>query len=655
MKTRILFILWGVILSISLSAEFPQEKVTELILDHHQSKSISNASAECSSPTSNAARNISTRDHVYSSEYDFIMSDSREILYIGPGADTTFIYSDYQQDGDIVVCGDGVLLVDGATLTLYGHLYQQDNGKVILQNGAYLHVPQLFNCQYLHALHDNATFEAIDSTVDGNVVYQIRQYDNSEYTALQTTFTHWNFRKLWDQSSLTLVDANMVGDLTINDSVEVEFTRCDTILPWFGASDDDVFDYQFPDWDIVPDYVFDDNLSGIDGVDYTVTFDDCIGVMWGIESWASSSVHVDSSFICIVFRIDEDVSISDIENYEMYDYLSFPFTDRTTQITNCYLHMWFPYVYFDAVVHVDDCRYAESKAHDQSEIYFTNTISDGFPSCTSPVDDGFILFEDGVCRTFSSSWFNATLLLINTRFEPRPNFDATQNIAHGNSTFLASNCTFPPENEPYARDAALVMFAAIDSLPNYEIGDNIEIAGSAWIDTGPNNQTTFDSYTVHYAPVSTTEWILIEESTEQVSHDVLAEWDTSDLEDGDYDLLLTIFDSAGDSLIALRAITLLESSGTGEDISSLKTELLGAYPNPFNPSTTLRFSLAEPGHSTLCVYNIRGRRVATLLDEPLPAGEHSVTWQAEGCASGVYLARLTTPEGVRTARLALLK
>ncbi|MCD4829966.1 MAG: PQQ-binding-like beta-propeller repeat protein [Candidatus Cloacimonetes bacterium] len=82
---------------------------------------------------------------------------------------------------------------------------------------------------------------------------------------------------------------------------------------------------------------------------------------------------------------------------------------------------------------------------------------------------------------------------------------------------------------------------------------------------------------------------------------------------------------------------------------------LTAYPNPFNPTTTIAFSLAEPAHSTLCVYNIRGQRVATLLDEPLSAGEHSVTWQADGCASGVYLVRLTTSDGVRTARLALLK
>ncbi|MCD4829238.1 MAG: T9SS type A sorting domain-containing protein [Candidatus Cloacimonetes bacterium] len=83
--------------------------------------------------------------------------------------------------------------------------------------------------------------------------------------------------------------------------------------------------------------------------------------------------------------------------------------------------------------------------------------------------------------------------------------------------------------------------------------------------------------------------------------------------------------------------------------------VLSASPNPFNPETTLRFSLTQPGQARLDIFNVRGRRVATLLDEPFPAGSHSVTWEACGLASGVYLARLTTPAGVSATKLLLLK
>ena len=57
-----------------------------------------------------------------------------------------------------------------------------------------------------------------------------------------------------------------------------------------------------------------------------------------------------------------------------------------------------------------------------------------------------------------------------------------------------------------------------------------------------------------------------------------------------------------------------------------RTALLEAVPNPFNPSTRLRFALADPGHVRLTVYDVAGQRVAVLLDGHRPAGRHQVTW-----------------------------
>jgi hypothetical protein len=72
-------------------------------------------------------------------------------------------------------------------------------------------------------------------------------------------------------------------------------------------------------------------------------------------------------------------------------------------------------------------------------------------------------------------------------------------------------------------------------------------------------------------------------------------------------------------------------------------------PNPFNPSTTIRFELPRDGHVTLDVFDVAGRRVASLLDGPRPAGTGSVTWngrdvQGEPVSSGVYLYRLRQGE-----------
>ncbi|MBN2009657.1 T9SS type A sorting domain-containing protein [candidate division KSB1 bacterium] len=73
--------------------------------------------------------------------------------------------------------------------------------------------------------------------------------------------------------------------------------------------------------------------------------------------------------------------------------------------------------------------------------------------------------------------------------------------------------------------------------------------------------------------------------------------------------------------------------------------LLNNYPNPFNPSTTIRYDLPHPGHVSLNIYNIRGQLIAALLDEHKPAGSHTAQWdsraQAGAAASGVYYCRLT--------------
>jgi hypothetical protein len=67
------------------------------------------------------------------------------------------------------------------------------------------------------------------------------------------------------------------------------------------------------------------------------------------------------------------------------------------------------------------------------------------------------------------------------------------------------------------------------------------------------------------------------------------------------------------------------------------------YPNPFNPTTTIEFSLAEPGIVTLKVYDMIGREVATLVDhEEFDDGDQLVNFDADGLTSGVYFYRLTS-------------
>lgn len=95
----------------------------------------------------------------------------------------------------------------------------------------------------------------------------------------------------------------------------------------------------------------------------------------------------------------------------------------------------------------------------------------------------------------------------------------------------------------------------------------------------------------------------------------------------------------------------------------LATRIAGARPNPFNPRAEIRFSLSTAAAASairLEIVDPAGRRVAVLHDGPLTAGPHSRVWDGRAdrgipASSGVYLARLSTVEGVRTGKLLLLR
>jgi hypothetical protein len=87
---------------------------------------------------------------------------------------------------------------------------------------------------------------------------------------------------------------------------------------------------------------------------------------------------------------------------------------------------------------------------------------------------------------------------------------------------------------------------------------------------------------------------------------------------------------------------------------------VSAYPNPFNPETTIRYTLPARGRVTIDVFDARGAHVARLVDAVAPAGAYTVTWnghdnRGNAVGSGVYFARLTSAAGARSYKMTLLK
>jgi len=100
--------------------------------------------------------------------------------------------------------------------------------------------------------------------------------------------------------------------------------------------------------------------------------------------------------------------------------------------------------------------------------------------------------------------------------------------------------------------------------------------------------------------------------------------------------------------------------GFDQEIIPVVTALQGNFPNPFNPSTEIAFDLAETGHVSIEIFNIRGQRVTTLTNEEWKAGRHKIEWNGTDnygrqVASGVYFYNMRTSEYNSTRRMILMK
>jgi len=86
--------------------------------------------------------------------------------------------------------------------------------------------------------------------------------------------------------------------------------------------------------------------------------------------------------------------------------------------------------------------------------------------------------------------------------------------------------------------------------------------------------------------------------------------------------------------------SLVDNVEAGEAATPLSYQLQQNAPNPFNPATTIRYSLPKAGFVTLTVFNLMGQEVATLVNGPMPAGNFSVNFDAANLSSGIYFYRL---------------
>lgn len=129
---------------------------------------------------------------------------------------------------------------------------------------------------------------------------------------------------------------------------------------------------------------------------------------------------------------------------------------------------------------------------------------------------------------------------------------------------------------------------------------------------------------------------------------------------GEYLLVLVSGTSILPTFLGAKKVTFNDIKIGDESVLPTSFELSQNFPNPFNPSTKIDYTLARKSHVELEVYNVLGQRVKTLVDDVREAGVWRVTWDGDNdfgtqVASGMYFYKLTAGDFVQTRKMVLLK
>jgi hypothetical protein len=138
------------------------------------------------------------------------------------------------------------------------------------------------------------------------------------------------------------------------------------------------------------------------------------------------------------------------------------------------------------------------------------------------------------------------------------------------------------------------------------------------------------------------------------------EYDDLNLINGIYYYFVTAVYDTGTSLPSNEVEVEINVSNVNNDQLTITNFQLTNYPNPFNPETTISYSLKDNVKVLLKIYNIKGQKVRNLVDEVLPAGEHTVIWDGRDSTdkrvgSGIYFYKLRAGDFQKVKKMILLK
>ncbi|MFN8155072.1 MAG: hypothetical protein U0Y08_12335 [Bacteroidia bacterium] len=467
--------------------------------------------------------------------------------------DTLVVTGNWTCNGPVYVFNDGVLIFDNANATILGDIYIWGHGTLTGDSTSF-HLPQAWFYQRSIMVVDsgNLTLDQCSFEFSG-LSHNFLAVGSPVINMHHIHQNDWTTAGLWGQPQVNISYCNLMGEYIVTENANFHVSHSDSLLLWHHYPDSAVVNTSYPSGVQVNSYTCNNTQPGIDGIGYSVQLDTCGSVWWALMPVNGSDVTISNSTIRAVgawFQNGDSVNASGLVNNAVYSSFTAPLPDRNLHFNSCNVQTWSLYVFDTSYLHITGCILGEVGTQYKSVCFAENFLMDGSGGYFWATDTSFIISSLSSAMSIVRSERNGIFVFGYGTCNTNPP------TALGSSVMIVVQSSVP--QDPVAEESAVAWYANINGPASSFINTSVAIQGTAFIDQGPQGSwMDFQAYSLYYQQTGDTIWYpIVVDSSLEIRHGVLANWNTIGLAAGNYTLKLTLINTLGDSVDAQKAILL---------------------------------------------------------------------------------------------------
>jgi len=599
------------------SSAFPQQEINSLLqkgFDTHKNftarlPNSTSTNTDHLTPTLNMMNQIKKNPNALTRVHNnFPQPLILDTLIVGlTPNDTLIITGNWTHTGPIWVLGTGVLIFRNATVIDTGDVYVLGNGKWIADSSSFF-FPQNYFYERSFLVVQNAAAHFGNCSMNySGMSHNLVVADSAVVDWQNVHQNDWTTCGLYGNPTMNINHCNVSGEYIMADSSTINLNHADTIILWHQLPATALINFTFPNTNPVYNYAFNNTVSGVSGINYHVNADSCQDVMWAIMPVNGSDVTISNSNLRLIgawFQNGDTTTAYGIFNNSNYTNFVTPLSDRNLHLINTSVQTWSFYAFDSSQINIDSCQLGEIGTQQRSNVTANNTLADGSGGYFWATDSSFTLATNSISYNTCRSERKGLFILAYSWLP------YTAPTAIHNSNLVCIQNVLIADPVPY--DGSVAWLLNIEGPDTSVVNSTFSVNGSAWINQGPQgNPVDFGSYSLYYQnPAVSTIWYpIIVDSALEISHSVLASWNTNSLAPGTYILKSVLKNNFNDSVEGLKIIELLPNPLAVHAIANENFSTV--YPNPFLTQTTFKTNV-ELSNAGLIIYNTLGEKVKTI-------------------------------------------